>query len=297
MVFPVNSQFNPAGFVAALDASADAAPQGVDPNLWEQVKRQANNYSTRGTAAYNNFTNANVNKPTAAVGRAGKLGIQVGDGSRAFSKALTGRTALGLGAFGAGAATALNGGGIAETLLSGGGAAGGIALAGKLAGSLGKLGGPIGGLLGAGAAIAVPMVTQAIGAGIGRKLDGSPQARAMAQGVDANAQSTYNPNSTGNVIDSNLEKLSKQELQRLLLLKQAGYDNVDLQEEGMRRIAMPMMNKQHELRAKMLPLDTAARLAVNTNASVGNMYNTSIAGTSDIARQIAANNPYGQVMV
>ena len=261
---------------------------------------QINAFARRTGTAAKNFATADPRFPSSSNSRASRLGVQVSDAGQQFATGLTGRTALGLGAAGAGLATALSGGNFGESVGAGGGAATGTAIAGKLIPMLATKG-PFGALAAGATALALPMITsgmgRSIGGGIQNLVAGSPQAKAMAQGVDASAQSAYNPNSTGNVIDSNLEKLSKQELQRLLLLKQAGYDNVDLQEEGMRRIAMPMMNKQHELRAKMLPLDTAARLAVNTNASVGNMYNTSIAGTSDIARQIAANNPYGQVMV
>lgn len=267
---------------------------------WQDIQNSLGNSWNRGATAGRNFINADPTLVATRGSRAGRLGAQVTDMGQQFAGGLTGRTALGLGAAGAGLATAMSGGNFGETVGAGSGAAAGTAIAGKLIPMLAR-GGPVGALAAGATALALPMITSGLGKGLGGGLQnlvaGSPQAKAVAQGVEASAQSAYNPNSAGNVVDSSLEKLSKEQLRQLLLQKQAGNDNIDLQERGMNRIAFPMMNKQFELRAKMLPLDTAARLAVNTNASIGNMYNNSIAGTSDIARQIAANNPYGQVMV
>lgn len=262
---------------------------------YQDLIDNVNKFRQKAGTNIGNFARANPAHAASYNSAAGRFGVNVTDVGEGLARGLTGKAALGLGAAGAGLATALNGGGIAETTGAGGGAAVGTAIAGRLAPMLAR-GGPFGALAAGATALALPMITSSIGSGIGKGIDSRIEGP-LAAGSEATAQRMLNPNSTSNVIDSSLDKLSKEELKRLMLIKQAGYDQVGLQALGNEKVVFPLMNKQFELRAKMLPLDTAARLAVNTNASIGNMYNTSIAGTSGIAQQIAANNPYGQVMV
>lgn len=196
----------------------------------------------------------------------------------------------------AGLGAAMNGGGLGEIVGSGSGGAGAAALAGRLAAPLANMG-TMGKLAAAGISIAAPMLGAALGGGIGKGLDQRYGAAASA-GADASANRLLNPtNSLGAIIDASTGTIDKQSQNYLNFLQRARANEFDMQKRGLNEIAIPLLNHQSNLRAKMLPLDVAARLAQQTNQNVASMYNTGIAGTSDLARQIAAQPVFGQVMI
>lgn len=282
-------------------AQPTTATAGVDSTWRERLNQRFNNARTRGANAATNFVNADFNNPGNAVGRAGKFGVQVADTAQGFAKGLTGKTALGIGAVGAGLTTALSGGGLGETIGSGSGAAIGTAVAGKFLPQILAKGGPLGALAAGALAIGAPIVGSALAGGVGRAIDQGPGARvgaAMAAGSEANINRALNPSNTlSSIIDNSFGQMSRSQREMLGFLDAAGNNQINLQKRGLNEIAIPLLNHQSNLRAKMLPLDLAARLGQQTNQNIGQMYNTSIAGTSDLARQIAAQSVFGQVMI
>lgn len=268
------------------------APTNVDPSLWEQFKQ----WSAARKADATNFANANANLMTPANGRAQRFGLQVAGRGGQFATGLTGRTAAGLGGLGAGLMTAMSGGGVGETIGSGSGAAIGTAIAGKFMPQILAKGGPIGALAGGALALAAPTIGSMLGGGIGRGVDNSTFASAAQRGADARASQMLDPNNLGNLVDSNASRMIKGLEPYLELQRQGLLNSVDAQALGVQKVAKPLMQAQAEIAAKMMPLNVAARNSVNTNTAIGNMYNTSIAGVSGLAQQVAAGNPYNVII-
>lgn len=125
----------------------------------------------------------------------------------------------------------------------------------------------------------------------------APITGAAGQGAEVRAQAALNPGSTGNRAQQAIALMNEIDAQKRAGLRAGAMDANDVEVDRYKRIINPLLDKQAQLRMQMMPVDTAAALSVNAGKSLGNMYERSIAGTSSIAQQIAANNPYGQVMV
>ena len=272
-----------------LGSNPNSPPPGVNPSDWDKVMQWLKNQGQNA---------ANYEKNTFRPGLASFVDPSTSRIASIAGHRGTGAAIAGIGALSQGQDAGGVIGSIAAPLAFGGMANTAIDSLMKAApGPYGKLG-ALALKIGA-TAIALPLAGSAIGSGVqdiaGKFME--PVNKAGSQGLETRAQGVLNPGSTSNRATQAQQAIIDQYKAYQALQKSAGMDVNDVEVDRYNRIINPLLDKQAQLRMQMMPVDVAARMAVNAGQSLGNMYERSIAGTSGIAQQIAANNPYGQVMV